>query len=571
VRTRTSIVLGLTAWLLTLWPAFAQGQSNVLQAIPGDAIGFAVLNNLEQASGKIQKLGTKAKIPVLLPPLQLLKLSLGIQKGLDEKGTAALVVLPGDPPQGVALVPVTDYKDFIGSFKAKDIGDKISEIQIAKKTAWVGEKSGFAVIAFKEEEKDAIKKVLNSTTSVAASVKEVEGWLSRHDVAGVITPSGLKQIIAKVREGLDQAKAITANLPQEIQFVTTMVEGVDNFFKSAETEVTHIAFGGRVDAAVNLELSARAVFAKGGNFSQAAGKVMAPSDGPLAGLPSGPYVIAAGGALPKKMMAEMSRFSLEVLKVVLKDLSEEQNKKLEQIYTQSLKGMQAMAMELRLGKPGQPLLENIVYGITVDDAPAYLKLYEQNVRVMNELVKDGKIPFQQPVELKKVKVGESTAFEVTNDMSGNPGLNAIPQEVMELLFGKEAKMTTTMTAAGKTTLLARYSPAEGLKRILAKSKPGLSADAGTVKTSLLLPEGHQWALYINPQGVVETLKRVKTALGEQSELPAFPETPPVGAAIRISSDGLDARLAVPAEVIQGFGTLVPHILKKLRGAGGEGQ
>jgi len=461
-------------------------------------------------------------------------------------------------------MPGTEYKEFIDNFKPKPAGDKISEITLMDKTHYVGQKGGYAVLTDEDGGgKDAIRKVIGSTTGVAAAVKGVESWLAKNDVAGVLTPSGLKLIIGKAREGLDQIKNITANLPPELQSVTNIVEGVDTFLKSAETEVTHIVAGARIDKAVNIELEARVVFAKDGKFAQAGAKVMPLKGGPLSGLPGGPFVVAGGGTFPEETVAGLARFSLDMLKVVAKDLGEDQFKKLDQAYMQTLKGLRGMAMELRVGKKGQPVLHNIVSAISVADAPAYIAGAEKAARAINDLFKDANIPFYKPSEFRRVRVGEMHALETITDLTDNPGMALIPQPLLEAIFGKEAKITASMTAAGKELVLSRYSPASGLKKLLDGAAPGLAQDSGVAKTAALLPKGHQWALYVSPKGVVETIKMVKAALEEKSDLPAFPDTPPVGIGIKISAAGVDARYVVPAQVLEGVGTLVPHIMKKL--------
>jgi hypothetical protein len=567
MKKRSILAVGLAAFLLAVSPAAAQERKDILQVIPGDAVGFVVVNGLDQVSGKIAKLSRKLKLPEQGAPLQMLKLVAGIQKGLDDKGSLALVLLLADDrPQGILLVPVTDYKDFIDNFKPKQAGDKISEVMVMGKTHYVGEKGGYAVLVDEDTGKDTLKKVLASSTGVAASVKGVDKWLAKHDVSGVLTPSGLKTIISKMREGLDQIKNLAGNIPG-FEAAADALEGMDRFLKSAETDVTHIVAGGRIDAAMNLELSKRVVFAKNGKFADEGGKVMSPAGGPLAGLPGGPIVAAAGGAFPEKLMLDMSRFSMSMLRLAAKDLGEEQLKKLEAAYMQTLKGVRGMAMEFRVGKPGQPLLHNIVTAISVADAANYLAGAERGARAMNDLLKDANIPFYKPVEIKKVKVGAMHALETITDLSDNPAMGLLPQPLMELIFGKEAKIITSMASAGNERVLARYSPASRLKKV-ADESTSLADDPAIAKTAALLPKGHQWALYISPKGVVDTVKQVHAALDEKGDLPAFPDTPPVGIGVKLSAAGLESRLVVPAPVLEAVGTLIPHIMK-LRGVVGD--
>ena len=91
-----------------------------MKLVPEDALAVVVFNRLDKVDEQIGKLAkeTQFPAPTLLP---LLKMVTGIQAGLDDKGSAALALMPGDKddaaPIGVLFIPVTDYKKFIGPLK----------------------------------------------------------------------------------------------------------------------------------------------------------------------------------------------------------------------------------------------------------------------------------------------------------------------------------------------------------------------------------------------------------------------------------------------------------------------
>ena len=68
-----------------------------------------------------------------------------------------------------------------------------------------------------------------------------------------------------------------------------------------------------------------------------------------------------------------------------------------------------------------------------------------------------------------------------------------------------------------------------------------------------MPQGSQWVGYVNPKGVVDFGVRIaKMVLPDSGgfELPPFPETPPVGFAIKASKEGLETDLVLPSSVIE---------------------
>src|SRR5712691_10547026 len=147
--------------------------------------------------------------------------------------------------------------------------------------------------------------------SVAGSSAPLHAWLAEQDVAGVMTTRGLKLVSALARKGLQDAKANIGDLPPEAKFVEGMIDSLQTFVKSIESDVTHVALGGRVDAAGNAHMNARALFGKGSGFAKGAKGVKGMEGTPLAGLPAGAFVFAMEGALPGNVMQRLSNWSLD--------------------------------------------------------------------------------------------------------------------------------------------------------------------------------------------------------------------------------------------------------------------
>jgi hypothetical protein len=549
------------AWLAIPAPLPAQTGTDFLKVVPDDALGFGFVRNIGETSAKIEALAKLVNAPLPGAPLATIKQSVGIDQGLDEKGSALAVVLPGDgDPVAILLVPVTDYKAFITPLKPTKTDGSITEAEGPDGKIWVGKKGNYAAMSGPTT-KSALEKVINAKKDVTANVQPLQGWLASNDAALVLTNSGVKVVAAKMREGLKQAKDAVANAPAEAQFLAEMIKSLEETVKSAETDVTHVALGLQIDKANNVNLSARALFAKGSSLAKAAGGVKPLAGGPLAGLPNGPFVMAGGGVFSESTSQSLMNFSFQIMKATAKDLPKEKLEKLEKEYAQMSKGMRGMSMVWNVGKANDPIFAGVVTVVKVDDAKAYLAAYEKGMAAMNELLKGSDAPLPS-YDIKKVDVGGTSVLQVTMDMAKAlpPGGDPMQTQIMEMMFGKGGKMNVSMAAADATTVLMRYAPAADIKDALEAYKKiagGLATDPNVAKVTAQLPANAQWAIYISPQGMLTLVGRVAGMFGQQ--LPPFAKTPPVGLAVKLTDAGLEAQLAVPASVLDGIGKFVKKV------------
>src|SRR5689334_13049891 len=110
------------ALALTLAPFAAARAEGVLDQVPPDAMGFAVVRNLDNTNDQIQKvMKIFEKVSEVHPPapLAFIKAATGIGEGLNESGDALIALLPGDAepmePKPLLFIPVSDYAKFAAS------------------------------------------------------------------------------------------------------------------------------------------------------------------------------------------------------------------------------------------------------------------------------------------------------------------------------------------------------------------------------------------------------------------------------------------------------------------------
>ena len=267
-------VLSALALLLGLAIAEAQAGNGILNAIPDDAVGFAVVHHVSDASQSIDDL---AKL-VNAPPPDLLSLARKItdlQNGLDEQGDLAIVLTSVDPaPKGVVLVPVADFKEFFAALQVDEPATGVVEVQLAGVPKLVGRKGDYAAVA-PAGDREALEQFLASTDNLADDASLAE-WLDANRASVVITSRGIKQLLPKLTGAIRAAQAqLRGAQGEQGQFAADGLDLYVQLFTAAEPEVEQFGIGLRIDSAQTVDLVKRIQFTPGG----------ACANGPLASSP----------------------------------------------------------------------------------------------------------------------------------------------------------------------------------------------------------------------------------------------------------------------------------------------
>jgi len=524
------------------------------------------VNKLNSADAKISKLAQAVQAPAP-PVLMLLKQMTGVQDGLDESGTAMIVVMPGKDadakPLPAIFIPVTDYKKFVAAFDAKGDGTEPAEIMVAGSPTVVAKKGNFAVFAPAEQQED-LKAMLAISKNLASAMAPLDSWIARHDAAGVLTGSGIKLLAAKAREGMAQAKAGVPNDPDSAAMIESMFGAYDSVLASAGKELTIVAAGLLVGEDNSVQLNSRVMFAQGGQLATVSADVKKPATAALTGLPAGPFLFAADGPWPAAMSESMLKLSTAVFKNMGGDkkMTDAQAKSLEEAMAGSLRGVRGMSIVMGSPKPGGSLYGSTVAVIRVDDSKQYMANYEKSIQAMNEVIKTFDNPLMKTYKIEKLEAG---GIKLTMDMSGMAGADPNGAKMMDMLFGPGGKLTAYVAAGDANTVVLSYTSLENLKRAIEAqraAKPGLAADADIAKIAGQLPTGSQWVAYWSPKATIELGKQIFMAAappGFAPKFPEFPKTPAIGMAIKLSATGADTSLVIPAEVIAGFGQFIQQI------------
>lgn len=570
---RRRVVTVVPAVLLAvLATPLTEAAEDVLSVVPEGALGYAVVHRLAETDAKARSLGEQTRLPV--PSLlAMLKEKTGVKKGLDENGSAALVVMPAgagrSEPVQMLVVPVTDYGQFIEQFDPDDASAKIAKVRVMDGTYLVGSDGGYAVFA-DPEDRDVLEKALAEPNRISPQVAPMQQWLAENDVAVVVTRRGIELLSVKGQQALRDVKEALSAMGEDVEPAVALFGVYEEILRAAGEEIRLYAAGVRVDQQGAVHVTDWTLVTPGGQADKMISEIQPPQRDLLAGLPAGPFVAAGAGAMPKGLTEALADFSVSVMKAAPKlyGLEDEQAAKLAEISRRSMKGIRGMSMLLGVGKPGESLLSSMVVVLKVDDSDAYLANYRETVKAMNELVKDAETSVLTTTELKDVQVGDVSALKISMKYPVSPQAQEMPgyEEMMKAFFGPEGKIVAYLAAADEHTLVTAYTSKKLLRqclRAVKRPKTGVSREPGLAETAALLPPGAQWVGYWSPQGTVDFINRIVPAFAPKGQwkLPEFAATPPIGFAAKTTPAGVRTYLIVPPAVVKAVGQYVVEVQK----------
>lgn len=249
---RRRLVLALAVCCLV--PSFVSA-NDIFELMPGDTLGFVVINRLADMDGKLQDLGQRIKLPI--PSLvSIVKTKSGITQGVDEAGSISVVFLP--TPQGpaaVLYVPVDDYAAFIEQLLPEGTENNITTVRLMGRPVIVGKKNSHAVFAWASNG-TLLQKVLSyigggqSTSDIVKALKS-----SDHDVAAGLFSDGVKLLAELGQEGLEEAKAFMRRQSDDNDTMLAGIEVYVQLLNAISSEVATAAVGLQLEDGGSLRVN----------------------------------------------------------------------------------------------------------------------------------------------------------------------------------------------------------------------------------------------------------------------------------------------------------------------------
>jgi len=547
---------------LIVFPAATAAAEDVLKLVPENALGAVVVNRVGETNEKLRALALRLKVPPF-DFLSTAKLTLGLQEGLDEKGSVALAAVPSTPngvPVLVSFVPTSDYAALLKQLKAETGADGIAKVSVGEKEFVTAQKDGYAVVA-EEANKATLQAVVAAAKSIAAAAPGLDAWRGENDAYAVATPGGIKFAQQQIQAGLEVAKAQLANQGERGKTAVASLGMYDSLIKAMDKELSHFAVGLRMADDGALHVVSRTLPVEGGVLAKIASQAKPAKVSPLAGLPQSPFFVAGGGVFTAASMKSWMEMSFGMMRSYPggEKLSDEHIKRLSEISLKSMQGLRSMALLMGVGQGDEPLYGRMLLAMRTKDAKAYMASYEDSLAEMAKVFKDANSSLFE-FESERIEIEGLPVLKLAMNMEPFLGPQAQAPEakkMMDLMFGSGGKMNVYMAAADEHTVIGAYVTPQQLApavKAIREGKPQLIDEAGVAKTAAMLPEGAQWLGFLSPRGTAAFVSRmVKTVAppgAEVPEIPEFPETPPIGFGVQLSPSGLDTDLAVPTAVLE---------------------
>jgi hypothetical protein len=492
--------------------------------------------------------------------------------GVDKKGSLAMAWTSSEKspaPVFIAFIPVKDFDRFLQPLGSRPAGEGAWSVTIKDRDFLAAKKGKYAVLVDGGQQQ-LLQEALQTKKNVGDIVAAQRLWKPKQDWGAVVTPAGIQRFVETATQRLDQMQAMFAAIdnPQAQQAVAGM-DMYKMLLAGFGKEVVYAAAGLQLNDKGGIRLNARLQFATDGAWSKVAAEIEAAQGDLMAGLPAGDFFMAMGMEFRGAIIKQMMDISIKIMKSMPQlygEISDEQAQQLTEVWS-AFSGWKNMSMAFGTPKAGQPLLSNTVALMRVEDSEQFMKNYVKSIRQHAKIVGEGQAPGMPAMKAEQIKIGELDVVKIRMKMNlpETPGAPAL-----EHMFGPGGTMTAYLAVADKETVAFTYESQENLTQaIAARGKPGLAEDEQLRQTSSLLIQQPHGVFYLSPHGMVQFAKYMIASMPLPPgalDLPAFPESPPVGAAARIDAAGVDLEAVAPQAMVTALAEYVEQI-KQLRPRG----
>jgi len=544
---------------------YVRAEEDVLKLIPGNALGFVLINRPAATDVKLQQLGRQLNLPI---PSLLAQVegSARIRAGLDETRPIALLELPPKDnsafPAVIALVPVSDYDKFLEQFNSKGTEAGVTKIEFWGQLSLVRKVGAYAAISGSSS-REALEKDVKLVDQVPALVAPWRIWLAKKDLAAVVLAPGIRWLSAKAQQGVAFMKLALTQADDRTKQGLATLETCAALFQAAEKEVTSYGLGVEQDAQGAVRIAGRACLVAGGKWSGLFADAKPLPQNVLVGLPDGPFVVAGGGPLPKPIMQMLMDASFTPLRNMpgMYDLSKEQAKMLCEISAQKLQGVRGASFVLGAGPSGEPVFMRTLGILHVDDSEKFMAAYETYLAGRNRVAEKSTSSVYKPVQVEKTEFGGNRALKLTTGAPEIPNLPAETAKLIKYMYGPGGKIVAWVVPCNEHMVVFSSMGQDRLRRAIAaiiEGKQGLAGDTEIAKVAASLPLNGAWRLYVSPGGVCDLVKSVAAwALPPHNTMKIFEfcDAPPIALAMAAGPDEVEAQVLVPVEVVKEIGRL----------------
>jgi hypothetical protein len=580
----------LAAALLLTLVASPMRAADVLQKVPGDALGFVLARNLTEVDRKTQQLIGNLQLPVV-SPLAFMQDAMGIREGLDDGGDLLLAVLPsndgGDQLHFCVWLPVADYERFVATLGGSST-QKVTAITVAGEDLLVARQEKWALL-MDPDQRQLMEQMLDAApprqsfewmnwidtqdvaiVALSAGVREALEWTSADDADDDSNPAAdeieADDFFAEPEPGAPRRSPVTTLT----QLRLTLRQWLSRSPKALEmaNDTAAIALGLRLDGEGNVHAGVRVTMGTNSAVATAATRNVIANDVLPALNQGGDFIVTAEGALPRALTTAAA--SAYVRSIIDEMKTQEQlaieEATLARFYQeveQAADMVESIGVFATPGNDQDGVYTNQFLALRVNSTESFVDHAGEVMRLWNQMNRDAERGTRLVFDVDDVPIGERRAKEYSIDIAAADGGPALPEirQAMEKLFGPGGKLRTFIVPVDdRTALLAAATPEQiaGVLQTFDLNQPTDWNREPLGLTNRLLPGGSDWRLFISPHGYTRWRARQMSAItGPVFGGPLvkqFPASPPIGAAGSVSERGLRADFVVPVQTIRALGT-----------------
>jgi len=582
-----SLIAGIAIFVIGLC---GLARAQVLEQAPSDAIGVFEVRDLQGLSTKIAKMAKNLGLDQFEPkwsdPLGAITDQFGLKQGINKSGDMAIAFYNpqdkkhkaedgGDSPPVVVLVPINDYKAFLGNFQdVKGVGDDISQVTVPKNNEklFVVQRGKYAVSAMSKgllANHDGMK--LHGPAANEVQTKDAIVYVDLQTLRPIMQ-KGLAEGLKQLKDNM-QAQGNPFNAQMPPMMMALVQKAAEQFVSDTRSFAFSLNMNDTgIGAAYLFDFEAESYL----------GKLTAEcknTDQPLlTGLPKRDYFFYAGGVVMPKVADRILTDVLDTMKqqpaaagVKPEDLSNA---------VDSVRKLLNVTKSTTVGVVAPEQQENFIQTIAISHGDAKKILEAQKDEVKYASAFSG---LSGNAKMKSdFKLGESAtvdgvdlqSYTIKFDFDANDPLAMQQKQMLSMLYGTDG-MSGKMGVVNDDTFVNLQGASDNLVRqALAAAKENsdnLDQLPQVRKVAAELPKQRIGEVYIAVDNIATSVVKLvgKIAGGQnamQFRLP--PNLPPVG--ISASTDGPTARLdvMVPQKLVESMTAAVMQMFMGGNNKGG---
>jgi hypothetical protein len=548
------------------------------EQVPSNATGVFQVKNLQDLSSKVAKLaktlGVDQMDPRFADPLATLMDQWQVKQGLNKNGDMAIGMIKpqkGDDnqqPQLVVVLPVDDYKTFLGNFNdVKDAGNDASEVTVPKN----GEK-----LFVTHRGKYAVSTMNKALLASAGGFKLQGSAVKEAKSKDAILYFDIKSIRPDLQEGYQKArgdikKALEdPNNPAGVK----VPPFVFALYDKMASELINDTKGVTISFNLNEVGLGAAVL---GDFESDSylGKLVAKSHNEdrsvLAGLPDRQYLMYGGGTLTAEVMQTVFNDVIDVMKQNPGDMKKEDLDKYTESARKALASMRSLTFGMVAPQQGEPFIQ--VVELVRGDARQMMEMSKEAMPYMNSMMgmtnskTKTQMKFGEPADVEGVKL---TPFTITMDFDEKDAVAAQQKQIMAMMYGPNGITGQMGAVTDRIFLNAMTSNPKLVSEAVAAAKSDtdtLSKSDAVKQVADQLPKQRGAEFYVALDNIANTAVMVAKQQGLPIQFKLPPNLPPIG--FSLANDGSTARMDafIPTRLVESITAAVLQAMNQQNGAG----